>query len=547
MVDRRRWPITIVNLGATADLDERERTTRRVFTGASLFVGVAAPIWGVIYISFGELGPGLIPTSYSVVTFVSFIQLWRTRSWAWFRMSQITLIFVLPIALMWSLGGYAPGSAVIIWSVLAPLGALWGGRSREGIAWAVAFIVAVVLSGIVDSSFRGSNELPDPLITTFFVLNLTSVMGLIFLLLGYFVRQKDDTIATAERNLELESELLEQQIALRHSDRLATLGKLSAGMAHELNNPTAAVQQATHQLTSSLLGEEQLSTELARLQLDEPGRGVLEGYAARINDRAHQPEFLDPLERSDREDAVQQRLEAAGVADAWEIAPALVGLGLREDDLDSLAGLVPAERLGDAAGMLAMQYERRSLLGSLDESADRIIEIVRALKSYTHLDQAARQPVDVHEGLDSTLVVLQSRLRDAIEVRRSYADDMPLIEAYGSELNQVWTNILDNAIDAMEGHGVIEIATRVEPDQIVVELTDDGPGIPPDVAPHVFDPFVTTKAPGEGTGLGLNISYNIITEKHCGTVTLESDPGRTTFVVRLPIVLPPPVDEPKED
>jgi signal transduction histidine kinase len=541
MIELGRWASGIVDLGVTADLDERKKTTRRVFTGASLFVGVAAPVWGAIYISFGELGPGLIPSVYSVVTWVSFLLLWRTGRWAWFRISQLTFIFLLPIALMWSLGGYAPGSAVIIWSVLAPLGALWGGRSREGVVWVAAFIVAAILSGVVDSSLRDSNELPDEVIITFFVLNISVVMAAIFLLLDFFVRQKDTVIQVIERNLELESAFLEQQIALRQSDKLATLGKLSAGMAHELNNPTAAVQQATHQLTSLLLGDEQLAAEVVGLQLGDDEREALRGYATRITDRAQQPEFLDPLERSDREEAVQRRLEAAGVDEAWQVAPALVGLGLREDDLDSLADRLPTERFGDVTALLAMQYERQRLLGSLDESADRIIGIVRALKSYTYLDQAPRQPIDVHEGLDSTLVILQSRLR-GIEVRRSYADDLPRIEAYGSELNQVWTNILDNAIDAMGGDGVIDIATRQEADHLVVELTDDGPGIPPDVIPHIFDPFVTTKAPGEGTGLGLNISYNIVTEKHGGEITLESEPGRTRFTVRLPFA-PPPLND----
>jgi signal transduction histidine kinase len=541
MVELGRWASGIVDLGVTADLDERKKTTRRVFTGASLFVGVAAPVWGAIYISFGELGPGLIPSVYSVVTWVSFLLLWRTGRWAWFRISQLTFIFLLPITLMWSLGGYAPGSAVIIWSVLAPLGALWGGRSREGVVWVAAFIVAAILSGVVDSSLRDSNELPDEVIITFFVLNISVVMAAIFLLLDFFVRQKDTVIQVIERNLELESAFLEQQIALRQSDKLATLGKLSAGMAHELNNPTAAVQQATHQLTSLLLGDEQLAAEVVGLQLGDDEREALRGYATRITDRAQQPEFLDPLERSDREEAVQRRLEAAGVDEAWQVAPALVGLGLREDDLDSLADRLPTERFGDVTALLAMQYERQRLLGSLDESADRIIGIVRALKSYTYLDQAPRQPIDVHEGLDSTLVILQSRLR-GIEVRRSYADDLPRIEAYGSELNQVWTNILDNAIDAMGGDGVIDIATRQEADHLVVELTDDGPGIPPDVIPHIFDPFVTTKAPGEGTGLGLNISYNIVTEKHGGEITLESEPGRTRFTVRLPFA-PPPLND----
>jgi signal transduction histidine kinase len=265
---------------------------------------------------------------------------------------------------------------------------------------------------------------------------------------------------------------------------------------------------------------------------------VLERYAAKIGGRVDKPEFLDPLERSDRENAVQEHLEDAGVDQAWEIAPSLVSLGLGVGDFTALREHFGADRLAPAITALARQYERRSLLGSLEESTDRTIEIVKALKSYTYLDQAPHQLVDVHEGLDSTLVMLQDRLRTGIEVHRAYADDLPAIEAYGSELNQVWTNILANAIDAMDAEGAITIATRATTGQVVVEITDSGPGIPAELAPQIFDPFVTTKAPGEGTGLGLNISHNIITQKHSGEITVSSEPGRTTFTVRLPLEAP---------
>ena len=169
------------------------------------------------------------------------------------------------------------------------------------------------------------------------------------------------------------------------------------------------------------------------------------------------------------------------------------------------------------------------------KSAGRIIAMVRALKSYTHLDEAPRQLINVHEGLDSTLVMLQNRLKSGIEVRRDYATDLPEVEALGGELNQVWTNILDNAIDAMDGQGVLTIATHRDGDTVVVELGDTGPGVPPELLATIFDPFVTSKAPGEGTGLGLNISHRIVTQKHGGQISVESAPGHTTFTVQLPI------------
>lgn len=533
-----RQLLTIVSLGVSDECDDAMRTKRRVFAGASLFVGVAGPLWGAMYIAFGELGPGLIPTIYSAITLVSFVALWRRGGWQWFRVSQLVLIFVLPFALMLSLGGYVLGSVVMIWAVLAPLGSLWGGRSREAGFWVAAFLSGAVFCGVVNPYLRDSNDLPEALRTALFVMNVTFVTGVMFLLLDFFVRQKDTVIAVMRRNRELESAYLAQEITLRQNDKLATLGKLSAGMAHELNNPTAAAQQATRQLSSILRDSRLVDAEIAGLDLVESERQAVDRYAARISERTHRPDFLDPLDRSDRESELGDRLEDAGVDDAWEIAPSLVNLGLSVGDVDGLADQLRADRLAEAVTILAAQHKRASLLGSLDESTGRIIEIVKALGAYTYLDQAPRQLIDIHDGLDSTLVMLQNRLKTGIEVHRSYAEGLPQIEAYGSELNQVWTNILDNAIDAMDARGMIEIVTRRSGDHVIVELTDTGPGVPADMAGQIFDPFVTTKAPGEGTGLGLNISHNIVTQKHGGEISLSSEAGRTTFTVSLPVAAP---------
>ena len=539
--------VEIISLGITEDCDDDGRLTRRVFTGASFFVGVVAPLWGAVYIAFGELYPGLIPSLYSVVTLVSFLALWRYGGWQWFRMSQLVLIFILPIGLMLSLGGFIPGSGVMIWAVLAPIGALWGGRSRESVAWVSAFLIAAIVSGFADPYLRETNNLPDTLITVLFVMNVTFVTGVIFLLLDFFVRQKDSLIDVLRRNRELEAAYLAQEITLRQSEKLATLGKLSAGMAHELNNPAAAVQQATHQLGALLLGDYQTEVELAGLNLAEADKETLNRYVAQIKPQAIKPVFLEPLDRSDRELALQEQLEGAGVEQAWDIAPDLVNLGLDSTDLSALAESLPADRFGEAVSVLARRYRRESLLGSLSESTERIIELVGALKSYTYLDAGPRQVIDLHVGLDSTLVMLQNRLKAGIEVQRSYADELPQIEAFGSELNQAWTNILDNAIDAMDGRGVIEIATRRDGESAVVEITDNGPGISRDVIDEVFDPFVTTKGPGEGTGLGLNITHSIVTKKHGGVISVSSRPGRTTFTVKLPVHAVADDGEPEAD
>ncbi len=368
--------LRVVSLGVTEECSDDERLTRRVFTSASLFVGVVAPVWGAMYAAFGESWPGAIPTSYSVFTLVSFLALRRFGLWQWFRTTQLILIFLLPFGLMLSLGGYGPGSAVMIWAVLAPLGALWGGRSRQAAFWVSAYLVAAIVSGAVNPLLRDSNDLPSALITVLFVMNVVFVTGVIFLLIDFYVRQKDDALAVMRRNRELEAANMAQEITLRQSDKLATLGKLSAGMAHELNNPAAAAQQATKQLSTLLLGDEHVDAELAGLDLDESEAALLGDIAHVIRAEGRQP-VLDPLERSDREEGVQEALNAAGVADAWEIAPSIVELGLGVNDVSGMAEGLRTDRFASVVNALDAQHKRETLLGGLDESTDRIIEIVR--------------------------------------------------------------------------------------------------------------------------------------------------------------------------
>jgi signal transduction histidine kinase len=222
------------------------------------------------------------------------------------------------------------------------------------------------------------------------------------------------------------------------------------------------------------------------------------------------------------------------VTEAWELAGPLTALGLGASELDGVAGPLHPAAVEPMLSVLAHAYTAFELLEQVGQGAGRISQIVGALKDYSYMDRAPVQDVDVHEGLDSTLVMLQAKLKRGIEVERRYGADVPRIEALGSELNQVWTNLIDNAADAMGGSGRLVIRTGAVPDGVLVEIEDDGPGIPPGVIDKVFDPFFTTKALGHGTGLGLNISFNIVRGSG-GTIDVESQPGRTVFRVRLPL------------
>jgi signal transduction histidine kinase len=334
---------------------------------------------------------------------------------------------------------------------------------------------------------------------------------------------------------DLEKAYLRQEVMLRQSEKLATLGKLSAGMAHELNNPAAAAQRGAGQLMEAVSQLQQTYLKLGELKLTESQLDLLLALDKVAQERASQPADLDSLTRSDREDELETWLDKQGVEKAWEISPALVNLGYEPDELAALVADFSPAQFPIAIEWLNCTYQIYSLLEEIGQGAGRITEIVKALKGYTYLDQAPIQNVNLHEGLDSTLVILRSKLKPGITVHRQYAPDLPRIQAYGSELNQVWTNLIDNAIDAMNGSGTITLRTRKDAAWAIVEIEDTGPGIPEEIQPHLFDPFFTTKPPGQGTGLGLNISHNIVVQKHGGRIDVVSRPGMTRFEVRIPL------------
>ena len=246
------------------------------------------------------------------------------------------------------------------------------------------------------------------------------------------------------------------------------------------------------------------------------------------------PPELDHLARSDRAETIANWLEAHGVAAAWDLAPTFVNAGLDSAWLDELADKLPPASHADALGWLEARLNLKSLVSQVEQSTGRIAELVKAVKSYSYMDQSPMQEVDIHEGIESTLTMLGHKLKNVTLVR-AFDRSVPRIMAYGSELNQVWTNLIDNAIHAVNGTGKICIGTCLEDNQLVVEIVDNGPGIPPEVQSHMFEPFFTTKSVGTGTGLGLIISNRIVGDRHGGEIEFESRPGETRFKVRLPI------------
>jgi signal transduction histidine kinase len=275
------------------------------------------------------------------------------------------------------------------------------------------------------------------------------------------------------------------------------------------------------------------------LELDQHQREHVARLRTAMSEDAAALVTLDPLSRSDREAEVEQWLDSHGVADAWNLAPILVGFGWGTGEFEHLDRHFASDQIAVLAQSLGLGSAVFALLDEIAKGSERISEIVKAVKSYSYLDRAPVQEVSVHDGLDNTLVILRHKLKPTVTVTRDYAPDLPRIEAYAGELNQVWTNILDNALDALGDQGEVRLRTRRDDDSILVEIADNGPGIPPEIQSRVFEAFFTTKPPGIGTGLGLNIAYNIV-NKHHGDIQLKSRPGETRFIIRLPLKLPTP-------
>jgi signal transduction histidine kinase len=340
------------------------------------------------------------------------------------------------------------------------------------------------------------------------------------------------------------------QVEALHREKLVALGTLAAGLMHELHNPGSAAKRAASQLRQNLLRLQQLSLRFS----DEPKTRVQTDCMRSLLEQTLKScsvPAMSSLDQMDAEESIAQFLQSAGVENAYRIAPSLIAVGLRQPEIECAKEAFPPQGFSDALNWLEALVSSVSLVCTIEEGITRVSELVVAVKKFAYDDRSSGKPLDVHDSLQSTLTILGHKIRlKGVTAQKNFRADPSTIQTRGTLLSQVWTNLIDNAVDASPDAGSIEIDTWNEPGsngpgQLGVSITDHGPGIPPDVLPHIFEPFFTTKPQGSGTGLGLEIVHRIVSQKFEGTINVDSEPGRTSFIVRLPLETPTPPEAPR--
>jgi signal transduction histidine kinase len=328
------------------------------------------------------------------------------------------------------------------------------------------------------------------------------------------------------------------QALVGERERLTALGSLTAGLMHELNNPAAAAVRATAALRQRVAGMRHKLGMLAEGRIAPAQLRALSHLQESVVEKAAKAPALSAMQASDREDELGDWLDEHGVTAGWDLAPVLAQGGMDVACLDDIAGNVDEGLLDQALHWLGYALETEQLMTDIEDASARISALVSAAKQYSQIDRSSHQWIDVHDGLDSTLTMLAHKLGPDVHVVKDYDRTLPAIPAHAAELNQVWTNLIDNAAQAMRGSGTLTVHTGRDGERVLVEVCDTGPGIPPELHRRVFEPFFTTKPVGEGTGLGLDISYRIVVTRHRGDISVRSVPGDTRFQVRLPLTEP---------
>lgn len=511
------WAGGLSRIGLEPSDSHAERARKGALTLSAVTISLLAFVWVGTYAALGLWLTAAAPLAYQLVTLASILTFARTKNFAVFRAIQLTAILLLPFLLQWSLGGFVQSSAVMLWALMAPLGALLL-HPHRAVFWFASYVVLTLASAVIEPVLPDrSDSIPNVLNIAFFVLNLGCASGVAYAQVRYFTRAREQALAA----LEEEHRLLELE---REKSKLAALGTMAAGLMHELNNPVAAVVRGAAGLREGLT-----TSRKSRVRLHEVSLVKLQGS---LDQNVMPPS--DPLDRAEKQDELAGWLEGHQVDEPWELAPTFVDAGWTVASLERFTTGVLENDIGSLMQWTAATIANEELVNELQQGARRISELVDVAKRFTYVDQAVNQQVDVHSGLEDALVILSNKIGNDVHVIRDFAGGLPEIEAQGAALNQVWANLIDNALAAMSAGGDLTLRTRADGENINVEIRDSGEGIEPELIGRVFDPFFTTKAPGSGAGLGLSTVQSIVAS-HGGTVAVSSKPGQTSFQVSLPL------------
>lgn len=522
---------TVVRLGALADQptdsdDDRQRHRFMLLTGVSMSFG--GLVWGTLCFIVGLYGPGMIPYGYTLVTAVNFLILWRTKNFAVARRIQVLISLLLPFLFQWWLGGFFASGCMMIWAMLSLVCALSFESKGAALRWLLVYLALTAFSGIIDPYLPplpasiGRNGL-GPLS---FTLNIATVSATVFGLTVYFLHLRDlanDELTRKNR------QIAQSQQALVQSEKMAALGQLVAGVAHELNTPLGAIGASVGNMLSAL---DETLADLPAIVATATANEI-EELRVLVSRSSGTKEMLTSKEERRLREELRIKLHTLGIEDSKRVARALVQMSAAED-VEAHLGLVRSPRAEGLLHAASNLVSLRRNSQTVRTAAERASKIVFALKSYAHPGAAHGDEVEAKlaDNLETVLTLYANQLKHGVELVRRF-EDPGLVRGRHEELNQVWTNLIHNGLQAIRYQGRLEIGVRRVDGDVLVEVVDSGPGVPEAVKERIFEPFYTTKPQGEGSGLGLSISNDII-KKHGGTIEVDSHPGRTCFRVSLP-------------
>jgi signal transduction histidine kinase len=508
---------------------DAEKQKRRFLLYLGTFMSIGGVIWGSICLYYKAYIPAYFPLAYALITPINFYLFYKTKNFKVARFVQTLISLLLPFLFQWSLGGYLDSGAMMFWSILSVIGCLGYYETRGSRLWIAGFVILTIISYWFDGYFHDNFSLnPDEDIRLFFLSVNTMIIPVgIYALVVLFISVRD----SANNALETKhQELKRSQSQLIQSEKLAVLGQLIAGVAHEVNTPLGAIRASIGTIRSSITETtkefpkviDRVSKDHRKLMfslLDDAMKVQRKALSSR-EERAFRRELIKELANSEFENSD-------------DVAAMLVDIGLYKLDPKYIP-LFTDEHWEQNLNLIYNLSEQIRNSENIQVAVERAAKIVFALKNYSHFDHSEKKTqTKVEDGIDTVLTLYHNRIKKGIDIQRDFGDT-PTIYCFEDELNQVWTNIIQNAIHALGVKGKIHIKTRQDNSDVVVTLTDNGPGIPPELHDKIFEPFFTTKPIGEGSGLGLDIVKSIVL-RHEGEISVDSEPGRTSFTIRLPI------------